>query len=384
MGKTQSTGNLTNALAQDSSNNIGIGGSANASFKLQVTGATNLTGALSGTSATFSSTIDVASTSRFNSGGNWMQFETNVLTSLNNDGAHIRSVISTDANPTYTWKGDTNTGMFTPAADTIGFSTAGTERMRITSGGDLGIGTSTINYATANRRVVEINGTSTALLAFKTGDVAKSYLFQTGSDFIMTNLAAAGGNFVFENNGAERMRIRSNGNVGVGNIGADIVKLYTKSDTANSSSFALGCENGSVNLFLVRGDALIQAQGVYNFTTGAGANVWVDTDGSLRRSTSSLKYKKNVENYTKGLAEVLQMRPVTYNSKNEDETQTYAGLIAEEVHEAGLTEFVQYAADGSPDALSYSNMVSLLVKAIQEQQAQIEELSNKIVALESK
>lgn len=43
MGKTQSTGNLTNALAQDSSNNIGIGGAVNASFKLQVTGATNLT-----------------------------------------------------------------------------------------------------------------------------------------------------------------------------------------------------------------------------------------------------------------------------------------------------------------------------------------------------
>jgi hypothetical protein len=55
MGKPQSTGNLVNALAQDSSNNIGIGGAANASFKLQVTGATNLTGALSGTSASFNS-----------------------------------------------------------------------------------------------------------------------------------------------------------------------------------------------------------------------------------------------------------------------------------------------------------------------------------------
>jgi hypothetical protein len=54
MGKTFSTGLLTNGLWQDSSNNIGIGGAANASFKLQVTGATNLTGALTGTSAEFS------------------------------------------------------------------------------------------------------------------------------------------------------------------------------------------------------------------------------------------------------------------------------------------------------------------------------------------
>jgi len=46
MGKPQSTGNLVNALAQDSSNNIGIGGAANASFKFQVTGTSNLTGKL--------------------------------------------------------------------------------------------------------------------------------------------------------------------------------------------------------------------------------------------------------------------------------------------------------------------------------------------------
>jgi len=57
MGKTFSTGLLTNGIWQDSSNNIGIGAAANASFKLQVTGATNLTGALSGTSGTFSGNV---------------------------------------------------------------------------------------------------------------------------------------------------------------------------------------------------------------------------------------------------------------------------------------------------------------------------------------
>jgi hypothetical protein len=54
MGKTRDTGFLNNCVFTDSSNNVGIGAAANASFKLQVTGATNLTGALSGTSATFS------------------------------------------------------------------------------------------------------------------------------------------------------------------------------------------------------------------------------------------------------------------------------------------------------------------------------------------
>jgi hypothetical protein len=95
-----------------------------------------------------------------------------------------------------------------------------------------------------------------------------------------------------------------------------------------------------------------------------------------------LKYKTDVQNATHGLAEVLQLRPVTYKGKN-DGNKIFGGLIAEEVHEAGLTEFVQYAEDGSPDALAYGNMVSLLTKAIQEQQALITTLTARITALES-
>jgi hypothetical protein len=109
------------------------------------------------------------------------------------------------------------------------------------------------------------------------------------------------------------------------------------------------------------------APSIYNNTTGAAANVNVTSAGELYRSTSSLKYKRDVQNATHGLAEVLQLRPVTYKGKGENDGDTvFGGLIAEEVHETGLTEFVQYATDGSPDALAYGNMVSLCVKAIQE------------------
>ena len=67
------------------------------------------------------------------------------------------------------------------------------------------------------------------------------------------------------------------------------------------------------------------------------------------------------------------MRPVYYKGKSQsDGNKQFAGLIAEEIHELGLTEFVQYAQDGTPDALAYSNMVALLVKAIQELQAKLD------------
>jgi hypothetical protein len=130
---------------------------------------------------------------------------------------------------------------------------------------------------------------------------------------------------------------------------------------------------------------------IYNSTTGSGANVHVGTTGRLYRSTSSLKYKTNVQAASFGLADVLKLRAVTYQGNGlDDGSKTYAGLIAEEVHDAGLNEFVQYAEDGTPDALAYGNMVSLLVKAIQELKAindtqaeTINALTARIVALET-
>jgi hypothetical protein len=51
--------------------------------------------------------------------------------------------------PSLTRNGDNNTGMWFPAADTIAWSTNGGERLRITSGGNLGLGTSTFGTSAA-------------------------------------------------------------------------------------------------------------------------------------------------------------------------------------------------------------------------------------------
>jgi hypothetical protein len=132
--------------------------------------------------------------------------------------------------------------------------------------------------------------------------------------------------------------------------------------------------------------ATIVSVGVYNQTSGSASNLGVASNGIIYRSTSSLKYKKNVADATHGLTDLLKLRSVTYKGKGENDGETvFGGLIAEEVHAVGLTEFVQYAEDGSPDALAYGNMVSLCVKSIQElktivdtQAAEIAELKTKV------
>jgi len=57
----------------------------------------------------------------------------------------------TAAIPSFTWSADLNTGMWHPAADTIGFSTNGTERLRITSTGGISFGASGTAYGTSGQ-----------------------------------------------------------------------------------------------------------------------------------------------------------------------------------------------------------------------------------------
>ena len=127
---------------------------------------------------------------------------------------------------------------------------------------------------------------------------------------------------------------------------------------------------------------LFNVAGAYANTTGAPANLNVDPNGWFTRSTSSLRYKNTINDATHGLTELLALRPVTYKGNNNGDT-VFGGLIAEEVHDAGLTEFVTYNNDGEPDALAYGNMVSLCIKAIQEQQETITALTARIEALEA-
>jgi hypothetical protein len=128
---------------------------------------------------------------------------------------------------------------------------------------------------------------------------------------------------------------------------------------------------------------------VYNNTIAGSANVIVGTAGEMRRATSSRRYKTDIVDYPKGLAELLKLRPVSFRplesavveeddplggKTHTGDDRVYAGLIAEEVDEAGFTEYVEYDAEGRPDGLFYPTMVALLVNAISELTTRIEAL----------
>ena len=234
-------------------------------------------------------------------------------------------------------------------SDYMAFNTAASERMRIDSSGNVGIGTSSPASYYADKLVVSAGyADGITIAASATTDINYLMFADTttsiGQGWI--GYYHNGDALTFASNNAERMRIDSSG--------------------------------------------AISMPDVYNDTTAAAANMHISSAGGLLfRSTSSARYKNTIIDATHGLTELLTLRPVTYKGNNDGDT-VFGGLIAEEVHDAGLTEFVQYNDEDEPDALAYGNMVSLCIKAIQEQQTLIEsqaaaitDLTTRLTALEN-
>jgi hypothetical protein len=265
-----------------------------------------------------------------------------------NADAQFVAAAGTASLPVITTTGDTNTGIFFPAADTIAFTEGGAESMRIDSSGNVGVNTSSPN---AGAKVTVAGGVLVTGAFISTTGSSGGIDYSSGGLrlFSMGTSGSTKGGYTFIAKGADDS---SNIPIIIDPLGSLLI---------NEATNGYGVTGG------------IYAPSVYNFTTASAANMFIESGGFFRRSTSSIKYKTNVENATHGLADVMNLRPVTYKGINDGET-IFGGLIAEEVHEAGLTEFVQYADDGSPDALAYGQMVSLAFKAIQEQQAMITEL----------
>ena len=119
------------------------------------------------------------------------------------------------AAPSFTFDGDLNTGWFRPAADTIAGATNGTERMRIDSSGNVIVGGTSAILTGAGRGNITINGSTDSILSFGIGGVTKGYLYSFSTGMELMNVAAS--YLTIGTNNLERIRIDTNGNVGIGN-----------------------------------------------------------------------------------------------------------------------------------------------------------------------
>ena len=341
--------NSTERLRIDSSGNVGIGNTPNATFKLDVEGSVRTNGSGFYVSPNYSS-------------GN------NVYKIYDNSNEfRIESQIFGNANV---------------ASSPIVFGTSNTDgrlaRMTITSSGNVGIGTSSPNQLL---EVAKSSGGATINISTDQAAGSTASKLYTNLDFsgynnnVMARIqswdestSTGYGYLTFHtNNGTsltERMRIASDGTVMVGttssSYGAKLAIQSTTSYTFNSKRTGTGSEGHIV------------------FENGNGAVGSIFTNASATSyNTSSDARLKDVTGSARGLEVINALNPVAFNWKADGHADE--GLLAQEV-----LEIVPNAVSGSEEEyyqMDYSKLVTHLIAGMKEQQVLIEQLQAEVALL---
>jgi hypothetical protein len=345
------------------------------------------------------------------------------------NGVTINFADGSASTPSITNDGDTNTGIFFPAADTIAFAEGGTEVARFDSSGNLGIGTSSpqgkLNVS-SNAAIGGSNFSQLVVDQSSDGGSAALSLRSLFTNVNNTNKQVANINLGVVTDGganpsadirfstmnsntlAERMRIDSIGRIGINSAPAAWIgneQLYVAGSSSLTNQFvgniAVGSASpsGACGLFLnytaAAPNNTSNSYLICNDNSGVSklnifSNGTVSNRTGTYNSLSDAKLKENIVDATPKLDKLMQVQVRNYNLIGDDLKQI--GFVAQELEQVfpGLVDDVpDFDENNEPTGevtkgVKLTVLIPILVKAIQEQQAIITDLKARIEALENK
>jgi len=329
----------------------------------------------------------------------------NAILDIVPSGAGIGNIVlrGSNANPNdpvdiefRNWGGGTTLGamaMSSTGQDMI-FNVAGTTRMTLENAGAVNFSGNSIEFAGTSI----LNNTGTANI-FAGGNNSTA-----GSNNAFFGTAAGRDNSAIDNTFIGRNAGLANTtgtlNVYVGSNAAANVGALTASGNTFVGYLTGAANTTGVRNVLIGREANVGAGGLQN-AIAIGYQAVVNASNKIRLGDASItviegqvaftaasdrRFKTDIKDIDKGLDFITKLRPVSYQMKNGD-SRTNWGFIAQDIEALVGTENAVLTVGQDADrslGLRYTDFVAPLVKSIQEQQAQIEELKMVIQVLEAK
>ena len=275
---------------------------------------------------------------------------------------------------------DTDSGI-SFGSDIVTFNVGGSEKARLHSNGNFGIG------RTDPDQKLVVRGSGTTILKVENSDdgTAQLTLGNTGS----SNLAIqqVGGATIFQEGGTERMRIDSSGNVLVGTTSSSPAQSGSTTGVALTNYGRAEIDAGNnVSVVVNRTNTGDIVQ--FRRNTLVKGEINVNASRTAYNTESDYRLKENITTLSDGITRLKTLKPRRYNFK-EDPNNTVEGFIAHElqtvVPEAVSGTKDEVDSEGQPkyQGVDTSFVVPLLTAALQEAVAKIEVLETKVAALEA-
>ena len=326
-------------------------------------------------------TLDGAQTNLYHNGSLKLATTTTGI-NVSSSGDTVVRITSADGNGAFLDLGDASDPdggrIVYDSGSNLTFSTASTERMRIDSSGNVGIGTTSPSYKLSVSGIMGLtDGISTGLLGL------------VGGNYYIQNTGAY--STIFQTNATERMRIDSSGRVGIGTNSplnkldlaeAGDTQLRITSTDGNNVRLGLNSSGTVYNWIEANGTNLL-------FAVGNTERMRLETDGDLHVDGNVVAYsttisderlKKNIQPIENALWKVNQINGCTFTYLKDDRDS--AGLIAQDLEKVLPSAVIEdkavfHGEEGETyKTIQYDQVIGLLVEAVKELTAKVERLEN--------
>ena len=247
------------------------------------------------------------------------------------------------------------------------------ERMRITSGGNVGIGTTspTNGYKldVVGSILSQVSSGNTSIVV-QTNDANGAINAITGFGLELATDSTNQG-IRFRTGATEKMRITSGGDVGIGTTApATRLHLNTSGDTVIRLTSTAGAYSTGIQMYAAGAGAgfIYSNQSIY--VTANANGVYLPTNGTSWVANSDLNLK-NIESYIENAIDsIMDLKAIRFNWKADSQKSTNIGLIAQEVEKV-YPELINKNREGYL-GVRYTELIPIIIKAIQELNAKLE------------